>query len=79
VIVRRGAVVVLILLLQGGELGVRVRDLRGAHHGDDQEADQSEHLKPHGPALAAVGLEESLHWSYGADFKYSCLREVPSF
>ena len=61
VIVRCWAVVVLVLLLQSGELGVRVRDLRGAHHGDDQQADQSQHLQPQGPALARVWLEESLH------------------
>ena len=61
VVVGRRAVMVLILLLEGGELSVRVRDLRGAHHGDDQQADQSQHLQPQGPALARVWLEESLH------------------
>ena len=74
VIVRRGTVVIGVLLLEGGELGVRVRDLSGAHHRDDQQADDRQHLQPDWPALARVGLEESLHWHYRRCFKYSCRR-----
>lgn len=61
VIVRCGTVVMGALLLQRRKLGVRVRDLGGAHGADHQNTEQCDHLKPDGWSLPHSELTEVTH------------------
>lgn len=60
VVIGRGGIVG-VLLLERGELSMRVRNLRRAHDSDDQQTENSEHTKPCGPVFAKSELEECLH------------------